>query len=115
MTTYKKIVENMVDSEVHSYVEKRVGGYVAYPESVKLELDKEFGHPTFEAEIHVSHRTYTVRGYISEYGIVNVCSVSFERDLVIDDNRSDWWAKDNVRHESECLWGDKLVGFKFDR
>ena len=32
MVGYKKIIENMVDSSVHDYVEKRINDYVGYPE-----------------------------------------------------------------------------------
>lgn len=115
MTGYKKIIENMVECEVNCYVTKCHGGYVPYPDKVTLELDKEVGSPSFTAEITVSDRDYVVAGYVNDYGTVLVCAVRFERDLVIDKDRDDWWARDNIRHTSECLWGDKLKGFKFDR
>lgn len=119
MIGYKKIIENMVEMEVENFIEKKTEGkQFAYTvdDSLKLSTeDKNFGHPCFELKVSVSYRTYEVHGYVSEFGSVIISSVNFDRDYVKDQNRADWFSKDNIKHVHEFLYGDKLNEFKFDR
>lgn len=125
MTSYKKIIANMVESEVCHYIEKRTEGkfqngyhLFASPVADSLKLsteDKSFGHPTFVIEVFVGYRKYEVHGYVSDTGSVIVSSVNFDRDYVKDEERVDWYADENIRHVHEFLYGDKLSNFAFDR
>lgn len=115
-TTYKSIIANMVEMEVHKFVESHVNGYVRYPDKITLApANKDFDKPSFIAEQAVDTRDYSIRGYIDDYGTIHVTSIWFERDKIIDQNRTDWWAKDNLRHESHFIYEPKeLKSFKFD-
>lgn len=115
MVGYKKIIENMVDSSVHEYVENRIGGYVGFPDSVKLELDKELDHVSFEAVIKVKHLDFTVTGYVDDYGNVNVCCVRFDRFRCTEKDENGWWIDSSAKHFHEWIHGDDLKNFKFDR
>lgn len=115
MTGYKQIIENMVDSSVHAYVEKKVGGYVSYPDKVTLYLEKDFDHPQFKAEIRIGWKGYTVSGYVDTYGDVRICSVSFDRMRCQEKDKNGDWITESAKPVHELLYGDELERFKFDR
>lgn len=116
MTGYKQIIKNMVEMEVTNYVEKKSGKAVEIS-SVKLTASDGFDCPVFEAEIMVGvgeilKRDFTIRGYVSEYGSVEVSSCSYERThgyLGLNDDEV------KTKKVFYFLVRDELDSFKFDR
>lgn len=117
---YKRIIGNMVERGVVKYVENKADGKLAfaYPVEGTLKLsvqEKDVSYPLFSIDVTVKYNRYSVHGFIDEYGTVYVTTVRLERDRIIDLDRTDWHAEDNIRHVTEVLYGEKLEAFKFDR
>ena len=124
MVGYKKIIENRVEHQVALFIEKQARTEEnpyrfawIIDGSMKLTADQELGHPTFDVDYRVSENhygSYHVHGYVDPYGDATITMITYERDLVKDNNRDDWWSKDNIEHKRFYVYGDDLNSFRFD-
>ena len=113
MISYKKIIENLVEHEVTTEIEKKTGKFPSMVGSVKLSTDyKKLGFPTFEIEMEVpvnsvANHDYLISGFVSEYGHVIICHVSFSRTYQEEGSKP---------HKVDSfIHGDELKSFNYDR
>lgn len=114
MASYKKIIENMIGREVEHFVEKKSGQW-AYVKEDSMKLTLEEKQPFFRVDVKTNNHWYNVHGWVNDYGTVSVSSVTFERDYLINPDREDWDADDNIKHDRFFLYDDTLKDFRFDR
>lgn len=115
MTSYKKIIENIVESEVHNFVEKKNDDFCRTVDgSLKLSTeDKQLGFPSFEIQIEVGYHDYRIVGYVSEYGNVVICAISFERTYLEPDEEG--FLTQKTRTERNFIHGKEIDSFEFNR
>ena len=113
MISYKKIIENLVEYEVTTEIEKKTGKFPSVIGNVKLFNDnKKLGFPTFEIEMEVPvnsvfNHDYFISGFVSEYGHVIICSVSFSRTYQEEGSKP--------HKVVSFINGDELKSFNYDR
>lgn len=119
MVGYKQIIKNMIEMYVEKYVEARTPDrqYCHMEDgTLKVKADaKSFDHPTFTGVFNVNYRRYEIHGFVGEFGDVVISSVNFDRDIMKDETRMDWYSEDNIEHKHYFLYGEELNDFKFDK
>jgi hypothetical protein len=111
MANFKGIIRNMVESNVTDYAEKRNGNFFEVVEGTfNMTNGNSTEHPMWNVEIKElsGFHDYRVAGYVSDYGIVVICSVSYTRTYCDKDGS-------NPRTQSEYLYGKEMEAFGFDK
>lgn len=115
MASYKTILTNMVDSEVTRFAEKHTDGEHVFYDVIDGTMTMETGKK--DQPVHWScdirqigkiGNNYHVAGYISDWGTVHICLVSFERTYCDADGS-------NRRTKYAFIHGEKLETFAFDK
>ena len=111
MASFKGIIRNMVESKATDYAEKRTGKYFEIVEGTfSMDNGNKDNHPTWNVEIKELNgfHDYRLSGYVSEYGIVVICSVIYTRTYCDPDGS-------NRRTKTEFLHGKEMEAFGFDK
>ena len=110
--TYKSIIHNIIEREVRHFIEAKTNRFPFIDEK-KISTSNEKDYVLFKIkDIEVSqgihYNTFTVNGYVNEYGTVSVVSVTFDRTYC-DDNFK------NEHTEHFFIYDEELKTFKFDK
>lgn len=112
--TYKAIIHNIINNEVDHFIKTKSGKFPAIDEKkIRTDTapDKEcvmFSVEDVRVRQGITYNSYRVYGYVSEYGKVVVCYVTFERTYC-DDN----FENEHTKHF--FIHGEDLKTFKFDK
>ena len=107
----KGIVQNMIEMEAVRFAEKRSGKFFEVVEgSFHFTDGTKDREPIYDITIRqiCGWHDYRLSGYVSDYGDVSVCSVSYSRTYRDADGS-------NERNELKFLHGAEMNLFKFDK
>ena len=109
--TIKGIIQNMIEMEATRFAEKRSGKFFNVVEgSFHFTNGNKDREPIFDVTIRqvCGWHEYRLSGYVSDYGDVSICSVSYSRTYCDKDGS-------NKRNELKFLHGTEMNLFKFDK
>ena len=109
--TIKGIIQNMIEMEATRFAEKRSGKFFNVVEgSFNFTNGNKDREPIFDVTIRqvCGWHDYRLSGYVSDYGDVSICSVSYSRTYCDKDGS-------NERNEMKFLHGTEMNLFKFDK
>lgn len=108
---YKETLTNLIELKVRHYAQDKANGNYCSTDSIKLEIDKSIGFPTFEVVLHFGWHDYNIHGYLSEWCDVVVTSIRFDRVYMIQTENENEYSKENKHY---FLTADELKDFHFD-
>ena len=111
MANFKGIIKNMIESKATDYAEKRSGNFFTVVDgTINVSNGSKDESPLWSVVIKElsGFHEYRLSGYVSEYGFVVVCSISYTRTYC-DPNG------DNRNTRTEFLAGKEMETFKFDK